>query len=41
MRLICRASTSDTGAEPIIANGGAALNAPTDPSPPERRPHEC
>ena len=34
-----QSSTSDTGAEPIIANGGGGLNAPPHPSPAETRPN--
>ena len=34
-----QSSTSDTGAGPIIANGGDGLNAPPHPSPAETRPN--
>ncbi len=34
-----QSSTSDTGAEPIFANGGGGLNAPPHPSPAETRPN--
>jgi hypothetical protein len=34
-----QSSTSDTGAEPIIANGGGGLNAPPHPSAAETRPN--
>ena len=34
-----QSSTSDTGAEPIIANGGGGLNAPAHPAPAETRPN--
>ena len=34
-----QSSTSDTGAEPIIANGGGGLHAPPHPAPAETRPN--